>query len=56
MDYQFLHPYRTPPSAPFTRTHATIANLDASGGEEILDVGCVDRGGNNNVRFLSKDK
>ena len=39
---------------PYTIQHADIANLDASGGEEIIAQGCVDQGGNQNVRFVPK--
>ena len=55
MDYKFLHPYSNAANrAPFTLTHAVLANLDASTGEEIDAVGCDDQGGNKNVRFLSE--
>ena len=55
MDYKSLHPHSNAAKrGPFTITHSVIANLDASGGEEILAVGCDDKGGNKNVRFVPK--
>jgi len=55
VENKFIHPYsHADKRGPLTITRSAIANLDASGGEEIVAVGCEDKGGNKNVRFLPK--